>query len=87
MIQKNASKMRDLVGQLQKKTEIALQGGGEKAVARHTSKGKLLVRDRIKLLLDKSTAFLELSGLAASDLYGGSIHSAGIITGIGRIHG
>lgn len=79
--------MRDLVGLLQQKTKIALQGGGEKAVARHTSKGKLLVRNRIELLLDKSTAFLELSGLAASDLYEGGIHSAGIVTGIGRIHG
>lgn len=79
--------MSSLVEALQQKTSQVLQGGGSKAVARHTSKGKLLVRDRINLLLDKNTAFLELSALAANELYGDSINSAGIITGIGKVQG
>lgn len=72
---------------LRETTENVLKGGSEKAVKKHTSVGKLLARDRINLLLDKQTAFLELSPLAAHDMYEGNIHSAGIITGIGSIHG
>lgn len=68
-------------------TEKVLKGGGEKSVKKHVAAGKLLARDRINLLLDKHTAFLELSALAANDMYEGSIHSAGIVTGIGSIHG
>ncbi|RZC40955.1 methylcrotonoyl-CoA carboxylase beta chain, mitochondrial, partial [Asbolus verrucosus] len=79
--------MRQLVDTLRTRTQTILKGGDDKAIKRHTSKGKLLVRDRINLLLDKSTAFLELSTLAAYDMYGGNISSAGIITGIGKIHG
>lgn len=79
--------MSQLVSILRKKTSGALQGGGEKAVARHTGKGKLLARERIGLLLDKSSAFLELSGLAANELYQETINSAGIITGIGKVEG
>ncbi|CAH1117341.1 unnamed protein product [Phaedon cochleariae] len=83
----NHGQMSQLVEILKKKTDNVLRGGGEKAVTRHTSKGKLLARDRINLLLDKNTAFLELSSLAADEMYDGDIHSAGIITGIGKIHG
>lgn len=72
---------------LKETTEKVLKGGTEKAIKKHVSAGKLLVRDRINLLLDKQTAFLELSPLAAHDMYEGTIHSAGIITGIGSIHG
>lgn len=75
-----------LVDDLKLKTFNALKGGDEKAVKKHTNKGKLLARDRINLLLDKNTAFLELSTLAAYNMYNESIPSAGIITGIGRIH-
>lgn len=64
-----------------------LNGGGEKLRNKHTSKGKLLVRDRINSLLDKNSAFLELSGLCGYEMYDGTIHSAGIITGIGKIQG
>lgn len=80
--------MLALVEELNNVTSKVLQGGGPKPIERHVSKGKLLVRDRINLLLDKNSSFLELSTLAAYDMYGkDEINSAGIITGIGRIHG
>ncbi|XP_053201828.1 methylcrotonoyl-CoA carboxylase beta chain, mitochondrial-like [Panonychus citri] len=64
------------------------QGGGEKASARHTSKGKLLVRQRINELLDVGSPFLELSPLAGYQVYPGEdVPSAGIVTGIGQING
>ncbi len=62
-------------------------GGPEKSRQKHTSRGKLLVRDRIDLLLDPNTPFLELSSLAAYDQYHNQFPSAGIVTGIGMIHG
>jgi 3-methylcrotonyl-CoA carboxylase beta subunit len=65
---------------------IAL-GGGEKARNKHTERGKLLPRDRITALLDPGSAFLELSSLAAHDMFDDQAPCAGIITGIGRIHG
>lgn len=79
--------MSELVESLQLKTSDVLKGGGPKAVSKHLSKGKLLARDRINLLLDKNSAFLELSALAANELYDTSISSAGVITGIGKVHG
>ena len=63
------------------------QGGGPKYQQRHREQGKLFVRDRIDKLLDSGSAFLELSALAAWELYDGGAPSAGIITGIGRISG
>ncbi|XP_050311881.1 probable methylcrotonoyl-CoA carboxylase beta chain, mitochondrial [Anthonomus grandis grandis] len=83
----NYASMSALVQTLHDKTSKVLQGGGDKAVTKHTSKGKLLARDRINLLLDKNSAFLELSTLAANEMYDDVINSAGIVTGIGRIHG
>lgn len=80
--------MSGLVKELRSVTSKVLQGGGSKSIDRHVSKGKLLVRDRINTLLDKNSAFLELSSLAAYNMYGkDKINSAGIVTGIGRIHG
>lgn len=79
--------MIDLVKTLRKNTNDVLQGGGEKTIKRHVSKGKLLARERINLLLDKNTAFLELSTFAGYDMYDDIINSAGIITGIGKIYG
>ncbi len=64
-----------------------LEGVDEKAKERHLKRGKLLVRDRIELLLDKNTPFLELSAMAACDQYENQFPSAGIVTGIGVIHG
>jgi 3-methylcrotonyl-CoA carboxylase beta subunit len=63
------------------------QGGGEKARARHTARGKLLPRDRVDRLLDHGAPFLELSALAAHGMYGGDAPGAGIVTGVGRVSG
>lgn len=63
------------------------QGGGEKYVAKHKERGKLLVRERIDELLDPGSPFLELSSFAAWEMYGGSAPSAGVVTGIGLVHG
>ncbi len=62
-------------------------GGSEKARKRHTDRGKLLPRDRLAKLLDRNTPFLELSPLAAYDMYDNDAPCAGIITGIGTVHG
>ncbi|KAF2366186.1 Acetyl-CoA carboxylase [Trinorchestia longiramus] len=86
--QENASRMSALVAELRNKVAQIAQGGGEKAVARHMSKGKLVVRDRIDLLLDPSTPFLELSQLAGYEMYGEEeVPAGGIITGVGRVRG
>ncbi|KAF5288495.1 hypothetical protein FQA39_LY15424 [Lamprigera yunnana] len=84
----NYEQMQNLVSILQKNTEDILQGGGSNAIHRHTSKGKLLARDRIDLLLDKNSALLELSTFAGFEMYGNDkINAGGIITGIGKIFG
>ncbi len=83
----NAAVMKSLVADLRGKLEAAMQGGSEEAKARHVSRGKLLARERVNLLLDPGAPFLELSPLAAYGLYGGDVHSASLITGIGRISG
>ena len=84
---RNESWMRVLVDDLHGEVARVELGGGEVAVARHLSRGKLLPRERIHGLLDPGSPFLELSQLAAHDLYGGGIASAGIITGVGRVAG
>ncbi len=76
-----------LVADLRAKLDAAMQGGSEEARARHAARGKLLARERINLLLDPGTPLLELSPLAAYGMYGGDVHSASLITGIGRISG
>ena len=81
----NQAYMANLVAELNTKTNIILQGGGEKAQQHHIKKNKLLPRERIAKLLDPDFPFLELSQLAAIDMYGSNIASAGLITGIGRI--
>ncbi|TDG50162.1 hypothetical protein AWZ03_003378 [Drosophila navojoa] len=84
----NASEMRKLVGELRQLTSQVLTGGGAKAIERHTSRGKLLARERINLLLDKGSPFLELSTLAGHELYGDEVVNAGgIVTGVGRVCG
>src|SRR5690349_22347404 len=79
--------MRELVDQLRDRLGTVRQGGSEASRRRHTDRGKLLVRDRVDRLLDPGSPFLELSPLAAYDMYGGDIPSAGIVTGIGRVSG
>ncbi len=79
----SAEALRELLSRLRR----VQAGGGEAAVARHRSRGKLLARERIDLLLDPAAPFLELSPLAAWDMYDGDAPSAGIVTGIGRVCG
>lgn len=86
--QDNQSRMSNLVTELKDKISVVVQGGGEKAIERHTSRGKLVARDRIDLLLDPGSPFLELSQLAGYQLYGKeSVPAGGIITGVGRVSG
>ncbi len=84
----NASRMQTLVDKLRGRVDRIVQGGGEKAIARHTSRGKLVPRDRILQLIDPGSPFLELSPLAGYRLYGEEeVPAGGIITGIGRVRG
>ncbi len=83
----NRAHMEALVAELRHRLEQVRQGGGPEAVARHRKRGKLLARERIERLIDPGTAFLELSPLAAWDMYDNEAPSAGIITGIGVVHG
>jgi 3-methylcrotonyl-CoA carboxylase beta subunit len=76
-----------LVADLHARQAKAALGGGEKARARHTERGKLLPRERIDRLADPGSPFLELSPLAAHDLYENAAPGAGIVTGIARVHG
>jgi 3-methylcrotonyl-CoA carboxylase beta subunit len=83
----NATHMRSLVSDLRTKIADIAKGGGEKARERHLSRGKLLPRDRVDGLLDPGTPFLELSQLAAHEVYDEPVPAAGILTGIGRVSG
>ena len=83
----NAEHHRALAAELRRLLEQVKQGGGADQVKRHRSRGKLFVRDRIERLLDPGTAFLELSPLAANGLYKGEAPSAGVVTGVGTVHG
>src|SRR6266568_1764207 len=83
----NSRLMTSLVADLREKVQKIKQGGGEKACTRHTERGKLLPRERIRQLLDVGSPFLEFSQLAAWGMYGADIPAAGIITGIGRVSG
>ncbi|EEY54357.1 methylcrotonoyl-CoA carboxylase beta chain, mitochondrial precursor [Phytophthora infestans T30-4] len=85
--QESHAHMANLTAELRERVANARQGGGESARKRHESRGKMPVRDRIDSLLDPGSPFLELSPLAAYDMYGGGVPSAGIVTGIGRING
>jgi acetyl-CoA carboxylase carboxyltransferase component len=80
-------RMGELVAELRGRTALVAAGGGEKAVERHRSRGKLTARERIDRLVDPGTAFLELNALAAWELYDGDAPSAGIVTGVGVIEG
>jgi 3-methylcrotonyl-CoA carboxylase beta subunit len=83
----HAESHRALVADLNEKLAAARLGGPERSRARHVARGKLLPRDRVDSLVDPSSPFLELSPLAAHDLYGGDAPGAGMITGVGRIRG
>ena len=84
------STLRELSDQLRERLAEVRLGGDERSRARHRARGKLLPRDRIDRLLDPGSPFLELAPLAAYGLYagdGGPIPSAGLVAGIGRVHG
>ncbi|MGN6115815.1 MAG: carboxyl transferase domain-containing protein, partial [Nitrobacter sp.] len=84
---RNAEAMKALVGELRDKLASVAGGGGAASRKRHTARGKMLARDRVDLLLDPGPAFLELSPLAANGMYGGDVHSASVVTGVGRVSG
>ena len=85
--QANRDRMQALVEDLHARLERVREGGGARYVERHREQGKLPVRDRIERLIDPGTPFLELSALAASDMYDGDAPAAGIVTGIARVSG
>jgi acetyl-CoA carboxylase carboxyltransferase component len=84
---RRTERMSALVEELRERTALVARGGGDASVERHRSRGKLPARERIDLLVDPDTAFLELSPLAAWELYDGQAPSAGIVTGIGVVEG
>ena len=79
--------MRERVGQLEQLTQAAQRGGDDAARKRHSGRGKMLPRERVAALLDRDTPFLELSTLAAHEVYDEPVPSAGIITGVGTVSG
>jgi len=90
--QANAAAMKAVVDDLKAQVEKATLGGGDAARAKHTARGKLLPRDRVQMLLDPGTPFLELSPLAAMGMYpdrdgSDSAPCAGVIAGVGRVSG
>jgi len=79
--------MDALCDELQQRIDQAALGGGERARGKHVARGKLLPRERVRRLLDPGAAFLELSPLAAHEVYEDAVPGAGLITGVGRIEG
>ena len=85
--QANARLMESLVADLRAKVNHVALGGGDAARKKHTARGKLLPRDRVRMLCDPGTPFLELSQLAAYQMYHNDAPGAGMITGVGRVSG
>jgi len=83
----NRAAMDAILAEYRAKMDQAMLGGGEDAVAKHKKRKKMLARERIDALLDEGSPFLEFSTLAANGMYDDDGPSAGIVTGIGRIHG
>src|SRR5436853_6563432 len=83
----NEAAMRALVEDLRDKSAAIGEGGDEASRKRHQGRGKLLARERVRLLIDPGSPFLELSAFAAYGMYDGAVPAAGIVTGIGRIRG
>src|SRR5687768_10260186 len=80
----NAASYGRLVEELRAALADVKEGGKAEARAKHEARGKLFVRERVERLLDPDTAFLELSPLAAYDVYEDEVPAAGVVTGIGR---
>jgi acetyl-CoA carboxylase carboxyltransferase component len=83
----NRDRMLELLTDLRARLARVKAGGGERAVAKHRERGKLVVRDRIDRLIDPDSPFLELSALAGEGMYGDDAPCAGVVTGIGRVQG
>jgi 3-methylcrotonyl-CoA carboxylase beta subunit len=83
----NRERMSGLVAEYRARLAQVRQGGGARGIERQRAQGKLTARERIDLLLDPGSPFLELSALAAWDLYDGEAPGAGLVTGIGRVSG
>jgi 3-methylcrotonyl-CoA carboxylase beta subunit len=83
----NAAAMRAVVDDLNARLLKIADGGGEAARSKHVARGKLLPRERLQMLLDPDTPFLEVAPLAALGMYGDEAPGAGIIVGIGRVSG
>src|SRR6476660_2110209 len=83
----NRDRLAALVQELRGRSARAREGGGAKYLERHRAQGKLPVRDRIARLLDEGSPFLELSSLAAYDMYDGDAPAAGLVSGVGRVSG
>ncbi len=83
--QENARYFQQQLELLSSRIQVVQQGGGEDAIAKHRKRNKLLARERIQLLCDPNTPFLELSPLAAWDMYDNDAPSASIVTGIGLV--
>jgi 3-methylcrotonyl-CoA carboxylase beta subunit len=83
----NQAAMRELIAELDKRRAEAAEGGPPRARERHLARGKLLPRQRVMTLIDSGAPFLELSPLAANEMYEDAIHGAGLITGIGKVAG
>lgn len=83
----NRSDHERLVAELRARLDRVALGGGERARARHLERGKLLARQRIDVLLDPGSPFLEIAPLAAEDMYAQKAPAAGIVVGIGRVVG
>jgi 3-methylcrotonyl-CoA carboxylase beta subunit len=93
-IDKNSTQFKDnysfnlnLVSDLKQKLKVAISGGDESSREKHRQRNKLMARERIDKILDPGSPFLELSPLAASGVYKDDVPAAGIVTGIGRVHG
>ncbi len=84
-VERRRARMEALVAELRERSGLVAAGGGERAMERHRSRGKLPARERIDRLVDPGTAFLELNQLAAWDVYDGDAPSAGIVTGVGVV--
>jgi 3-methylcrotonyl-CoA carboxylase beta subunit len=77
----------ELISELRERRSAAGLGGSESARAKHTSRGKMLARDRVDALLDRGSPFLEVAPLAAYEMYGGDCPAGGVVAGIGLVHG
>ena len=83
----NVAGWTSLIDELKKRRRAAAGGGSARARQRHVGRGKLLTRERVARLIDPGSPFLEVGALAAFGMYEGDVHGAGLVAGIGLIHG